>query len=163
MQRKYYLGLLLLSGLFLLTRILKSNSKTITDLKVPEGIKNAFDQVFKSSPYYASENNWIAISKMETAAWTSNLFKNAINLWGMKLPKVRPTTAAGQLASGNNFWARYNSLNDSVKDIILWMEYTKFPKQSLSLTDHIEEMKKRGYFEESIPQYTKLVEAWLAK
>jgi len=52
-------------------------------------------------------------------------------------------------------------VQDSVKDIILWMEYTKFPKQPLSLRDHVNEMAKRKYFVgEDTETYLKKILAW---
>ena len=58
-------------------------------------------------------------------------------------------------------WAKYASLNAAVADIILWCEYTNFPKGKLSLRDHIVEMYNRKYFVgEEMQVYLKKVIAW---
>lgn len=163
MDQKYLVGLLLALGVFLLTRITKGRSSSLIKIKAPEAIKEAFDTTFKNSSHPDSVNNWLAVSKMETGGFNSKIFRETLNLWGMKHPKKRPTKASGKYLSGTNEWAKYDSLKDSVQDIILWMNYTKFPKGNLSLDDHLKEMKARGYFEEPIDQYTNLVKAWIQR
>ena len=109
----------------------------------------------------------------------------------MKVPKKRPTTVVGsgwgttgrdnlgafpnvselvdrgieafQNQTGQQTWAKYANLNDAARDIILWMDYTKFPKGQLSLRDHINAMKDRSYFQEPVADYLKLVIAWQSK
>ncbi len=167
-------GLAVVLGIFLLIRNLLTRGG-----KNPNNILKAFDRNFKGTDYEASKNNWIAVSKMETAGWSSKLFLNGLNLWGMKKARKRPNTQASVLfgtpgrdtgisptgivseITGQSEWAKYNSLDDAVKDIILWMEYTKFPKQPLSLRNHVEEMKKRSYFVgEDVAEYLGKVLAW---
>lgn len=207
MAPKFLHGLLILSGvglvLFLIGR-LTSGSKAGRVANVPDPIQKAFNKIFDQSDYKSAKDNWLAVSKMETGGWKSKLFINLLNLWGMKKPKVRPTTADGagfgvagrsstwfqklfpnidQLnkegvssflsnplpPSGNvdmglsEEWARYATLDDAVKDILLWMDYTKFPKETLSLRSHIDEMKKRKYFAEDLDYYLKAVIAWEAR
>lgn len=147
--------------------------------KAPNKIIKAFDDVFNSSSFKESKANWLAVSKMETAGWSSNLFINGLNLWGMKQAKKRPNTQISTLygvpgrdtgmsvtgviseVTGKSEWAKYKTVNDAVKDIILWMEYTKFPKEKLSLRDHVEAMKERGYFVgEDVKEYLGKVVAW---
>jgi hypothetical protein len=184
MQPKFLHGLLILSGVgllvFLIGKLMRGSS-TGRVANVPDPIQTAFNKVFDSSSYSSIKDNWLAVSKMETAGWTSKLFNNGFNLWGMKQPKVRPTTAEGKTfgTTGRasvaaligeaakllpqSEWAKYSDLDDAVKDIILWMDYTKFPRVPLSLSAHIEEMKKRKYFEESFDYYFKAVKAWEAR
>lgn len=105
----------------------------------------------------------------------------------MKLPKVRPTTAVpGKTITGttgrdsvnwyeyligpgvvksivaeNSHWAKYETLEDAVQDIILWMDYTHFPTATISLLTFTQELGKRGYFgNESVDSYYKKLEAW---
>jgi hypothetical protein len=188
MVQKFFHGLLILSGVglvvFLIGKLMKSNPGGRV-ANVPTPVQKAFNKIFDSSPYQSLKDNWLAVSKMETAGWNSKLFTNSLNLWGMKKPKVRPTTAQGKtfgitgretisklfpniteaanIATGQSEWAKYDSIEDAVKDIILWMDYTKFPKGPLSLRNHIEEMKKRSYFQEDVDYYLKAVAAWEAR
>lgn len=114
--------------------------------------------------------NWVAVSKMETAGWTSKLYTEANNPWGMKVPKVRPNRVAGAYVSRDISgktsmdFAQYNGLIDACDDIILWMQYTKFPTNRLSIQEHILAMQQRGYFgAESLQSYLGKVIAWLDK
>lgn len=158
MLQKSFLGLLILSGVYLLIRILNGNTTGRVN-NVPKAIQDAFNEAFDGSPYEALKDNWLAVSKMETAGWASDLFNKANNLWGMMRPKVRPNTASGFLM-GNREWAKYDTVKDAVKDILLWMDYTKFPRKPLSIENHIAEMKQRKYFEEPDEQYLAAVKAW---
>jgi len=166
-------GLVALFALYLLIRSLFRNDKS------PKAIERAFNEVFDKSDYRNSKNNWLLVSKMETAGWSSKLFVNGFNLWGMKKARKRPNTqqattwgvpgrdtgisVTGVLSeiTGQSEWAKYANLNDAVTDIILWMDYTKFPKEKLSIRDHVEEMKKRSYFVgEDVQEYLGKVLAW---
>lgn len=199
MQQKFLHGLLILSGVgllvFLIGKLMKGSS-TGRVANVPDPVQKAFNKIFDQSDFKSLKDNWLAVSKMETGGWDSKLFTNSLNLWGMKKPKVRPTTAegitfgktgrdslidefkknafvaiggvpaaaalaiTGNAPNGQSEWAKYSSLDNAVKDIILWMDYTKFPRGPLSLRNHIEEMKKRSYFQEDTDYYLKAVAAW---
>ena len=97
----------------------------------------------------------------------------------MKKAKVRPNTQSSTLygvvgrdqnvsvtgiiseITGQSEWAKYASVEDAVKDIILWMRYTNFPKEKLSLRDHVEAMKDRSYFVgEDVSEYLGKILAW---
>lgn len=97
---------------------------------------------------------------METAGWTSSLFQNADNPWGMKQAKVRPNHQDGAYTSGGAKFANYADAYNAVLDLQDWVEYTGFPEYPLSLQEHIKEMKKRGYFGEPEGDYLALVLAW---
>lgn len=184
--------MLIALGVYLIIRMIKKIPDVITGgTSAPDNIKKAFNLAFDTSPYASLKDNWLAVSKMETAAWESNLFVNNLNLWGMKVPKKRPTTVvssgwgttgrdnlgafpnateiisrgieAFQNQTGQQTWAKYANINDAARDIILWMEYTKFPKGPLSLRDHISAMKDRAYFQEPLSDYLNLVIAWQNK
>lgn len=58
---------------------------------------------------------------LETGSFSSNIFKENNNLFGMKTPRVRPTTAIGT----HRGHAKYKSWQDSVRDYALWQEYYK--------------------------------------
>lgn len=191
MWGKSLLGLGVLLTIFLLIRNLLRGKAT------PNKIEDAFNRVFDNSDYKATKQNWLDVSRMETAGWTSKLFINGNNLWGMKRAKKRPNTQSKFEQSGfagrdsgffekyfpninqiakdglkefattpiqtgsQDVWAKYATIDDAVKDIILWMQYTKFPNRPLSLRDHIMEMQKRSYFVgEDVATYLGKVVAW---
>jgi hypothetical protein len=197
MLQKLLIGSLVVLGIYLATKIFKKKSKT------PRSIEDNFDVVFYNSNYKNTKNNWLAVSKMETAGWTSPLFLNGFNLWGMKKAKVRKNTQSTFTQAGTpgrdvsffqkffpnfdqlnkegifNFltkplppsgnlttvftsdWAKYPSIEAAVIDILLWMDYTKFPKEKLTLLQHVQAMKDRGYFAgEDVATYFNKCAAW---
>jgi hypothetical protein len=190
MWGKLLVGLGALLGIYLLIRNLFRSKEA------PTKIENSFNKVFDRSDYKATKQNWLDVSRMETAGWTSNLFLNGNNLWGMKVVKKRPTTqipftqagtpgrnstiaaklfpniteaftgtpdpGSGSISNSiTPVWGKYATIDKAVEDIILWMQYTKFPNRVLSLREHIQEMKNRGYFAgEDVATYFNKVVAW---
>jgi hypothetical protein len=101
---------------------------------------------------------WAAVSDHETATWTSNLFKTHNNLFGMKQPKKRATLSAGEVAGG---FASFRSIEDSVGDLILYMQEWGYPKNFFNLESMIDFMKSKGYFEDDLMTYYNSVKARL--
>ncbi len=60
----------------------------------------------------------LAQARLETGNFTSKVFKENNNLFGMKLPKVRSTTAIGE----QNSHATYANWLQSVVDYKLWQD-----------------------------------------
>ena len=60
----------------------------------------------------------LAQSRLETGNFTSKVFKENNNLFGMKLPRVRSTTAIGE----QNNHASYIRWQHSVADYKLWQD-----------------------------------------
>jgi flagellum-specific peptidoglycan hydrolase FlgJ len=58
-------------------------------------------------------------SRLETGNYSSDIFLNGNNLFGMKYPNRRPTVAAGIYKEH----AKYTHWSDSVVDYALWQEY----------------------------------------
>lgn len=92
---------------------------------------------------------WIAVSRLETGNWTRSpvLFGQYNNGFGMGVPKKRPSTRNGQHfdKNSNMFYSTYTNFADSVRDIILWMDYSKFPGNVISPEDFALQLKSRGY------------------
>lgn len=61
----------------------------------------------------------LAQSMLETGNFTSDIFKENNNLFGMKHPSVRSTVSKGP----NRGHASYNNWQDSVKDYKLWQDF----------------------------------------
>lgn len=157
-SQKIMIGAAIALGALLLTR--KKSSA------VPSGLSADMRRAFSlidTAGY--SGGNWAAISKMETANFTSKVFRAALNPWGMKVAKIRPNHQDGAyVGDGSTNWARYNSIDRAMLDIIDWCNYTKFPKGELSLEKHVAEMGARGYYgTESYQSYLSKVRAWLKK
>ena len=60
--------------------------------------------------------------KLETAGFTSNLYKNTNNLMGMGYPYKRKTTATGKYKSGKYNYAMYDNWVESAKDYTLYQK-----------------------------------------
>ncbi len=92
-------------------------TETVFDLNDPftvEKAKNYLIQLHVRYPDVA-----IAQMKLESASGTSNIFREGNNLWGMKLPTVRPSTALGE----RNGHAYYSHWRQSCIDFALFMAY----------------------------------------
>lgn len=59
--------------------------------------------------------------RIETSNFTSDLYRNNLNLFGMRLPKKRATTAIGERAKH----AVFSSYISAVDDYFLWLKYNK--------------------------------------
>jgi hypothetical protein len=69
----------------------------------------------------------LAQATLESGHFSSPIFKENNNLFGMKLPQIRKTTAIGK----NRGHAKYNNWQDSVMDYKLWQDsngMSKLPK-----------------------------------
>lgn len=105
---------------------------------------------------------WIAISQHETAGWTSRVYKEANNLFGMTLAS-RNTTAIGALPYGEH-QAIYKSILDSARDQVLYLTVRfHYPKDFSSLRSLVDYMKAKGYFGDSVSNYYAGVSRWLDK
>jgi hypothetical protein len=102
---------------------------------------------------------WTALSAHETAGWTSELYNDNINLFGMKQPAERQTTSKGEL----NGYASYSDDEASIKDIILWIQAREFPIEHESLRKFTSELKAKKYYEADYMQYTNAVIKWHAQ
>lgn len=94
--------------------------------------------------------NWVAVSNFETGKWTSKLYREAHNLFGMRQPMQRYTLSTGPTASG---FSTFRNDQDSVLDLIAYMEYFNYPKDFPTLLDQVTFMKEKRYFEEPLDQY----------
>lgn len=78
----------------------------------------------------------------ETANFTSDVYHNNNNMFGMRKAKVRKNTAVGERSG----FATYDSLQQSVVDRLLWDQYN-----SLTYTNDVKAFVKtiygKGYFE----------------
>lgn len=90
----------------------------------------------------------VAQSRIETGWYSSKIFKEGSNLFGMKLAKRRPTTASGE----HRKHAKYDSWIKSVEDYKLWQEMVL--SKVKSKRDYINYIAK--YYAEN-PNYLKLI------
>lgn len=188
MRQRYLYGWLiaLLVFLFLIFRKIKANSPETRDFK------KTLQKILSGTKYYKLWPYWFDVANMETAGFTSKLYLNANNPWGMKNPEKRQTTArknnpytANSSAANRNDvsvwqrlfvpgqwftgavkdvqpvkWARYETIEDAVNDIVLYMDEFQYKTEYPTLLAFIQAMKSKGYFSESVDDYYKKVKAW---
>ena len=92
----------------------------------------------------------------ETGNFSSVIFKEQNNLFGMKLARVRPTTATGEKRGH----AVFKSIADSVKDYAIYYRYVKLPSAFSGIPAFTRALKDKKYFEADYNQYTAGVETY---
>ena len=149
--------------LYVASKVLANGKKNpqanLDPLQIQEIILSELQQ---SGYVYPYSQYWVYVSKMETAGWTSDLFKTRLNLWGMRTPQTRFTTATNK--GSRDIWANYESVRSAAKDIVLYMDALNYPKRVGSLQELIQIMKEKGYYgdEDFGSYYTKVV-SWINK
>lgn len=97
---------------------------------------------------------FVAQSAHETAGWTSDLFNNANNCFGMKY-------VANSRVSGNmNGYAMYNTIENSCNDMRTWYNVNRNKLMSLplvisSISDYVTFLNNYNYFEDNYDNYLK--------
>jgi len=137
----FAIGLLLLLRRFLTTTRLKENpSKQILRILKRQGLEIGMARLL------------VAQAIHETGNFKSRLFLQENNAFGMKVPGLRKTFNVAPLGPG---FSTFLSVEDSVKDMLLWLDHFKVP---LSITDpfiYAKILKDKNYYEDSIETYFK--------
>jgi len=95
----------------------------------------------------------------ETGDFTSRIFKENNNCFGMKKAYVRKTMATGEQYGH----ATYKDLKSCIEDFYLYYNSFKYLKQYESLKAYVSAIKKRGYFEASESEYLAGCERFMQK
>lgn len=90
----------------------------------------------------------VAQAKHESGNFKSKIFTENNNLFGMKVPKKREHLCVGKKYGH----AIYNTIEDSIRDYILWMNYFSAPKDA-NLKEYIDFLKSKRYFEDKKTNY----------
>ena len=100
----------------------------------------------------------MAQAKIESGHFTSAIFKENNNLFGMKLPAQRKTTAIGK----NRGHAKYETWQDSVKDYKIWQDTLGW--SSLSKETYIQKLSDKYCMPPDCPKgyYSKIVKKTMA-
>lgn len=102
-----------------------------------------------------------AVSRHETGNYSSAVFRNYNNLFGMKDAEIRATT--NRRDQDKTDYAEYVSAADSVRDLVLYLLARDYAFHYDSPRDLVMEMKKKGYFEADFSEYLGGVERALPK
>ena len=103
----------------------------------------------------------VAQAAHETGNFTSNLFRSFNNAFGyMYVPGALYQVGAGSLADNGQPIAKYNSIEDSTKEVIDWIYRRvadgKFPKDLTTITNpnqYAELLKNAGYYGDTVSNY----------
>lgn len=101
---------------------------------------------------------WTAVSDLETGTWTSKLFRDYNNLFGMKQPLTRFSYSRGASTSPPGY-ATFDSQADSVRDLIAYMNQRNYPQDFNTIDDMVAFMKSKQYFDD--PKYLEKVKGRL--
>ena len=104
-----------------------------------------------------------AQAKHESGNFTSNLFRKANNMFGMGRPASRPTTDLGtkNIKAEGVVMANFQCPTQSVKDQLLYLKYFRFPNTVRDARDFAQRLKDRGYYADSVDNYTAGIERFL--
>jgi uncharacterized FlgJ-related protein len=114
--------------------------------------KNASDLYFlliEKGFNYQQARYITAQAGFETAGFTSKIYKQNNNCFGMKLALVRQTTALGERYGH----AYYESVASCVEDFKIYYKNFKYLSIYSSLKAYIEAIKKNGYFTSELTEY----------
>lgn len=97
----------------------------------------------------------VAQAKHESGNFKSKLFREHNNAFGMRFPRVRPTTAAhgGACAEGKTGYASYCSVEDSAEDVVRWLEFNSVDKNIGSIDKYVKVLRKKKYFTDKESKY----------
>lgn len=147
------LGLVIVLIVFLIRKIKKNQPVTI-----PETANDAIKFYFLCWGISSNEllcKLMTAIAAHETGNFKSDIYIKNHNAFGMKMPTKRKTIAVKEL----NGYAYYNSIEDSIRDWLLWWEYHNIdPGSFKNVTEIVNAMKEKQYFEASLTGYRKAVQ-----
>jgi len=141
-----------LAGIYLVAVLIRKSRKG----------EAAVNSVIKKSEWVNLYPLILAQSKLETANYTSRVYRDLNNLFGMNVPSKRPFLGErGTRTPEGGTYAKYPDDVTSVKDYVEWLRYTKFPTNSMNSETFVNEMQRRGYFTTSKENYLKALKSWL--
>lgn len=123
--------------------------------------------IIRDSEYAALESYLIAQAKHETANFTSNVYNKDNNMFGMKRALRRPQNATQGLASPDpepyKYYARFSSDSESLRDMINWLRFNRFPTQVSSVDEYAELMKSKGFYGDTVANYANGLRRWISQ
>lgn len=89
----------------------------------------------------------------ESDNFTSYVFENTWNPFGMRLARVRPTTRSGEFKN----YSKYESLEDATIDYFYYMTYCNLPLDETNVYRYVTLLKKKAYYEDDFRNYYRAV------
>jgi hypothetical protein len=112
--------------------------RTHGDLNQPQRFATRQDEIRYLLAKYNLDADWLRVAKLEAGAkLNSPVSRQATNFFGLHRAYVRTTTAIGTYG----IYARYNSVDDNVRDISYWAQMS--PRREGEPFDRW--LKRRGW------------------
>lgn len=86
----------------------------------------------------------------ETGNFTSRLFKEENNVFGMKVPKIRKTL---NVAFETDEFSTFLSIEDSIKDMLLYLDHFSIPLDQEDAFRYAQILKDKNYYEDPVEVY----------
>ena len=100
---------------------------------------------------YRKYANWIeAQAKHETGNYTSEVYKRANNLFGMKNANVRKQL--GKEVEGDSY-RHYKNVGESIRDYLLYLDHFGVPSNIGTAESYFQKLKDQKYFTDSFKNY----------
>ena len=110
------------------------------------------------SKYRALLSYIVAHAKLESANFTSNVYKTDNNMFGMK---VGSSGKPGLMSPEGDHYRHYENDAESLRGLLEWFDYKKFPLAVASSDQYAQELKDRGYFTSGLTSYQQNLKYWL--
>jgi len=113
-------------------------------------IKERLMQVFENyglNPITASFA--FAQAAHETGNFTSPLFFSNNNCFGMRMPKIRRTTADREQFN----YAHHKTIEESAQDFCLWYTFSNLPDGLQTIDQYVNGLHSKNYFEAPLTEY----------
>jgi len=121
--------------------------------------------VILSSKWRNLRKYLIAQARLESANFTSNLYRNNNNAMGMG--HATKGRAASQLGTNSSIghegqtMQKYRNDTQSFRDMFDWYRFTRFPRSVTGPEQYVAELKKRDYFSLAESVYLNRLREWL--
>lgn len=124
--------------------------------------KQTISKILARSKYKAYTCWIIQQSALETGYWSSKIFNDFNNGFGMGVPRIRESLRIDKyLASNGEVFSVYKNFEDSVKDYVIWAEYFNMPTNFNNPQQFVEFLESKGYAED--PNYASKVLSLIKK
>jgi len=85
----------------------------------------------------------------ETGIFTSRLYREQNNLFGMRHPTIRETLSVEE----RNQFATFANLEDSVRDLLLYFKEFSIGTRFKDVNEYVKTLKSKGYFTDNYINY----------
>lgn len=125
-------------------------------------------QVIAQSEYGSYADFVIAQAKHESANFTSKVYREDNNPFGMKwFPRRNSLGTKGTPAPASEgkgmFYTRYDNDTLAFKDLLKWFRINRFPIGLTTVEEYAKALKAEGYYGDTVANYTKALKKWLSK